>query len=52
VYWNSRVLVPSAEKVADYSLKNGLNVLAYDPYIKKLDDNEKNYKLSSIERYI
>jgi len=36
-------------KVADYSLKNGLNVLAYDPYIEKLDDNEKNYKLSSIE---
>ena len=36
-------------KVADYSLKNGLNVLAHDPYIKKLDDNEKNYKLSSLE---
>ena len=36
-------------KVADYSLKNGLNVLAYDPYIKKLNDNEKNYKLSSLE---
>ena len=36
-------------KVADYSLKNGLNILAYDPYIKKLDDNEKNYKLSSLE---
>ena len=36
-------------KVADYSLKKGLNVLAYDPYIKKLDDNEKNYKLSSLE---
>ena len=36
-------------KVADYSLKNGLNVLAYDPYIKKLDDNEENYKLSSLE---
>ena len=36
-------------KVADYGLKNGLNVLAYDPYIKKLDDNEKNYKLSSLE---
>ena len=36
-------------KVADYSLKNGLNVLAYDPYIKKLDYNEKNYKLSSLE---
>ena len=36
-------------KVADYSLKNGLNVLAYDPYIKKLDDNKKNYKLSSLE---
>ena len=36
-------------KVADYSLKNCLNVLVYDPYIKKLDDNEKNYKLSSLE---
>jgi phosphoglycerate dehydrogenase-like enzyme len=36
-------------KVADYSLKNGLNVLAYDPYIKKLEDDEKNYKLSSLE---
>ena len=36
-------------KVADYSLKNGLNILAYDPYIKKLDDNEKNYKLSTLE---
>ncbi len=36
-------------KVADYSLKNGLNVLAYDPYIKRLDDNEKDYKLSSLE---
>ena len=36
-------------KVADNSLKNGLNVLAYDPYIKKLDDNEKDYKLSSLE---
>ena len=37
------------KKVADYSLKNGLNVLAYDPYIEKLDDNEKNYNLSSLE---
>ena len=36
-------------KVADYSLKNGLNVLAYDPYIKELGDNEKNYRLSSLE---
>jgi len=36
-------------KVADYSLKNGLNVLAYDPYTKKLEDNEKNYKLSTLE---
>ena len=36
-------------KVADYSLKNGLNVLAYDPYIKKLEDNEKNYELSTLE---
>ena len=37
------------KKVADYSLKNGLNVLAYDPYIKKSEDNEKNYKLSTLE---
>jgi len=36
-------------KVAEYSLKNRLNVLAYDPYIKKLEDNEKNYKLSTLE---
>ena len=36
-------------KVADYSLKNGLNVLAYDPYIKELGDNEKDYRLSSLE---
>ena len=37
------------KKVADYSLKNGLNVLAYDPYIKKSENNEKNYKLSTLE---
>ena len=37
------------KKVADYSLKNGLNVLAYDPYIKELGDNEKDYRLSSLE---
>ena len=36
-------------KVANYSLKNGLNVLAYDPYIKELGDNEKDYRLSSLE---
>ena len=36
-------------KVADFSLKNGLNVLAYDPYIKELGDNEKDYRLSSLE---
>ena len=36
-------------KVADYSLKNGLSVLAYDPYIKELGDNEKDYRLSSLE---
>jgi len=36
-------------KVAEYSLKNGLNVLAYDPYIKELGDNEKDYRLSSLE---
>ena len=37
------------KKVADYSLKNGLNVLAYDPYIKELGDNGKDYRLSSLE---
>ena len=36
-------------KVADYSLKNNLNVLAYDPYIKELNENENDYKLSSLE---
>ena len=36
-------------KVADFSLKNGLNVLAYDPYIKELGDNGKDYRLSSLE---
>ena len=36
-------------KVANYSLKNGLNVLAYDPYIEELGDNEKDYRLSSLE---
>jgi phosphoglycerate dehydrogenase-like enzyme len=36
-------------KVADLSLKNGLNILAYDPYIKELGDNEKDYRLSSLE---
>ena len=39
----------SIDVLSDYSLKNGLNVLAYDPYIEKLDDNEKNYRLSSLE---
>ena len=36
------------KKVAEYSLKNGLNVLAYDPYIKEINDKEINAKLSNL----
>ena len=36
------------KKVAEYSLKNGLNILAYDPYIKKINDKEINAKLSNL----
>ena len=36
------------KKVAEYSLKNGLNVLAYDPYIKEINDKEINVKLSNL----
>ena len=36
-------------KVADYSLNNSLNILAHDPYVKKIDENKENYKLSSLE---
>ncbi len=36
------------KKVAEYSLKNGLKILAYDPYIKELNDKEIDAKLSSL----
>jgi len=36
------------KKVAEYSLKNGLKILAYDPYIKELNDKEIDVKLSSL----
>ena len=36
-------------KVADYCLNNSLNILAHDPYVKKIDENKENYKLSSLE---
>ena len=36
------------KKVAEYSLKNDLNVLAYDPYIKEINDKEINAKLSNL----
>ena len=36
------------KKVAEYSSKNGLNILAYDPYIKKINDKEIDAKLSSL----
>jgi phosphoglycerate dehydrogenase-like enzyme len=35
-------------KVAEYCLKNGLNILAYDPYIKEINDKEINAKLSNL----
>ena len=36
------------KKVAEYSSKNGLKILAYDPYIKELNDKEIDAKLSSL----
>jgi len=36
------------KKVAEYSSKNGLNILAYDPYIKEINDKEIDAKLSSL----
>ncbi len=36
------------KKVAEYSLKNGLKILAYDPYISELNDKEIDAKLSSL----
>ena len=36
------------KKVAEYALKNGLKVLAYDPYLPVLNDNEINTKFSNL----
>ena len=36
------------KKVADYSSKNGLKILAYDPYIKEINDKEIDAKLSGL----
>jgi len=36
------------KKVAEYSSKNGLKILAYDPYIKEINDKEIDAKLSSL----
>ncbi len=35
-------------RVAEYSLKNGLNILAYDPYVKEIHNKEINAKLSNL----
>jgi len=37
------------KKVAEYSSKNGLNILAYDPYVKEINDKEINIKSSSLK---
>jgi len=36
------------KKVADYCSKNGLKILAYDPYVKELNNKEIDAKLSSL----
>jgi len=36
------------KKVAEYSSKNGLMILAYDPYIKEINDKEIDAKLSGL----
>ena len=36
------------KKVAEYSLKNGLKIFAYDPYVKELNNKEIDAKLSSL----
>ena len=38
------------KKVAEYSSKNGLKILAYDPYVKEINDKEIHGKLSSLEK--
>ena len=37
------------KKVAEYSSKNGLKILAYDPYVKEINDKEIDAKLSSLK---
>ena len=37
------------KKVAEYSSKNGLKILAYDPYVKEINDKEINIKSSSLK---
>ena len=36
------------KKVAEYSSKNGLKILAYDPYIREINDKEIDAKLSGL----
>ena len=36
------------KKVAEYSSKNGLKILAYDPYVKEINDKKIDAKLSSL----
>ena len=36
------------KKVADYCSKNGLKILAYDPYVKEINDKKIDAKLSSL----
>jgi len=36
------------KKVAEYSSRNGLKILAYDPYVKEINDKEIDAKLSSL----
>ena len=36
------------KKVAEYGLKNGLKILAYDPYLKELNDKQINAELSNM----
>ena len=37
------------KKVAEYSSKNGLKILAYDPYVKEINDKEIDAKLASLK---
>jgi len=37
------------KKVAEYCLKNGLKILAYDPYVKEINNKEIDAKLSSLK---